>query len=107
VNARDALGSDGVVTIETKNVTLNGEPDGLTGDFVALIVSDNGSGMTPEVLAHLFEPFFTTKEPERGTGLGLATVYGFAKQCGGGAAVKSAVGSGTSVTIYLPRLVTA
>jgi len=107
VNARDALGSDGVVTIETKNVKLNGEPDGLAGDFVALVVADNGSGMTPDVLAHMFEPFFTTKEAGRGTGLGLATIYGFAKQCGGTVTVKSAIGLGTSVTIYLPRFVEA
>jgi len=107
VNARDVLGSDGTVIIETKNATLNGEPDGLRGDFVALVVTDNGSGMPPEVLAHVFEPFFTTKDPGRGTGLGLATVYGFAKQCGGGVAIKSTIGAGTSVTVYLPRLVAA
>jgi signal transduction histidine kinase len=106
VNARDALADHGIVTIATKNVTLageNGEPDRLTGDFVALSVADNGSGMTADVLARVFEPFFTTKEPGKGTGLGLAMVYGFAKQSGGEVAVNSAVGMGTSVTIYLPR----
>ena len=107
VNARDALGSNGVATVETKNVTLSGEPDGLSGDFVALVVTDNGSGMTSDALAHVLEPFFTTKEPGKGTGLGLATVYGFAKQCGGSVAIKSALGLGTSVTIYLRRVVSA
>jgi signal transduction histidine kinase len=103
VNARDALGADGVVTIETKNVTLNGEPEGLSGDFAAVVVSDNGSGMTPEVMARVFEPFFTTKDAGTGTGLGLATIYGFTHQSGGGVAVNSDIGVGTMVTIYLPR----
>jgi signal transduction histidine kinase len=101
VNARDATAS--TVEIETGNVTLRGEHDELTGDFVAIVVRDNGAGMPRDVLAHAFEPFFTTKDPGRGTGLGLATVYGFANQSGGTATITSTVGSGTSVTIYLPR----
>jgi signal transduction histidine kinase len=104
VNARDAMTEIGTVTIETANVTLRGDEEGLVGDHVALAVSDNGSGMSSEVLAHVFEPFFTTKAAGKGTGLGLATVYGFAKQCGGDTAISSAVGRGTEVTIYLPRL---
>jgi signal transduction histidine kinase len=103
VNARDAFVTAGRVEIETGNVTLHGEHDELAGDFVAIVVSDNGAGMPHDVLAHAFEPFFTTKDPERGTGLGLATVYGFANQCGGTATITSTVGTGTSVTIYLPR----
>jgi two-component system NtrC family sensor kinase len=104
VNARDAMTAIGTVTIATRNVTLRGDEEGLVGDYVALVVSDNGSGMTSEVLAHVFEPFFTTKAAGKGTGLGLATVYGFTRQCGGAAAIESAVGKGTEVTIYLPRL---
>jgi len=104
VNARDALSGSGKVEIATRNVRLTGEPDGLEGEFVALSVSDDGRGMSTEVLEHAFEPFFTTKGPREGTGLGLASVYGFARQCGGAAAIASALGKGTVVTIYLPRL---
>jgi two-component system NtrC family sensor kinase len=104
VNARDALSGSGKVEIATRNVRLTGEPDGLEGEFVALSVSDDGRGMSAEVLEHAFEPFFTTKGPREGTGLGLASVYGFARQCGGAAAIASALGKGTVVTIYLPRL---
>ena len=104
VNARDALSDSGKVEIATSNVRLRGEPEGLDGEFVALSVSDDGRGMSAEDLEHAFEPFFTTKGPREGTGLGLATVYGFAKQCGGTAIIDSAPGKGTIVTIYLPRL---
>jgi two-component system NtrC family sensor kinase len=103
VNARDALSDSGKVEIATRNVRLSGEPDGLEGEFVALSVSDNGRGMSAEVLEHAFEPFFTTKGPREGTGLGLASVYGFARQCRGAAVIESALGKGTVVTIYLPR----
>ena len=103
INARDAITDGGTVEIETANVALNGQPEGLEGEFVALAVSDTGRGMSEVVLEHAFEPFFTTKEPGKGTGLGLASVYGFAKQCGGAAVIQSKVGRGTVVTIYLPR----
>jgi signal transduction histidine kinase len=103
VNARDAVPTPGEVRIETRNANLQGEPAGLIGAFALIAVSDNGCGMSPETLAHVFEPFFTTKPPDQGTGLGLATVYGFVKQCGGGAAIESQIGKGTVVRLYLPR----
>jgi signal transduction histidine kinase len=103
VNARDAMTADGTVRISTMNTTLHGELDNLSGDYVAVAVSDTGSGMPPEILTLAFEPLFTTKEPGKGTGLGLASVYGFARQCGGGAVIDSELGKGTIVTIYLPR----
>lgn len=106
INARDAMGMGGGLTVSTANVTL-GQPtrpeQPAAGDYVALIVSDTGSGMTEEVLAKAFEPFFTTKGPGRGSGLGLAQVYGFAKQSGGGVGIETAIGKGTSIKVYLPR----
>ena len=75
----------------------------LEGDFVALAIIDTGSGMAPDVLARVFEPFFTTKPVGKGTGLGLSQVHGFANQSGGAVTVTSEEGSGTVVTIYLPR----
>jgi signal transduction histidine kinase len=106
LNARDAMPSGGRLTIATSN--LENVPTGLAselapGDYVALSVSDTGTGMTPEVQAKAFEPFFTTKEQGRGTGLGLSQLYGFAKQSGGTARIESALGQGTTVSIYLPR----
>ena len=79
--------------------------DGLAGDFVALRLADSGCGMPAEVLARAFEPYFTTKEvgAGAGSGLGLSQVYGFAKQSGGGAVLASVPGTGTSVTLFLPR----
>jgi len=103
VNARDAMTTDGTVRISTMNTTLHGELDNLSGDYVAVAVSDTGSGMPPETLVLAFEPLFTTKGPGKGTGLGLASVYGFAKQCGGVALIESELRKGTTVTIYLPR----
>jgi two-component system, NtrC family, sensor kinase len=104
INARDAMGEAGAVRISTENRTLAGEQNGLVGEFVAISVADTGAGMTPDILARAFEPFFTTKEKGTGTGLGLASVYGFTRQCGGSATIESAPGKGTTVTIYLPRM---
>lgn len=103
VNARDAMPAGGRLRIETANVRLSGEHDGLHGIFVALTVTDTGCGMTPEVVARAFEPFFTTKSEGQGTGLGLSRVYGFARQSRGTATIRSEPARGTAVTIYLPR----
>jgi two-component system NtrC family sensor kinase len=105
VNAKDAMPDGGTIAIRAKPVTLRGEAseEGLSGEFVAIRVTDSGHGISPDVLTRVFEPFFTTKEVGKGTGLGLSQVYGFAKQSGGTATVNSTEGRGTAVTIYLPR----
>jgi len=106
VNARDAMAHGGRLTIETRLVGVEGEPSS-PGKPVLLTVSDNGVGIPEEVRAHLFEPFFTTKEAGRGTGLGLAMVYGAVQQNGGQIEVESAPGQGSTFKIYLPAATTS
>jgi CheY-like chemotaxis protein len=106
INARDAMPLGGRVLIETRNIKasrLDKSVDLAPGDYVLVSVADTGEGMSEEVLARACEPFYTTKEPGKGSGLGLAQVYGLARQSGGGLRIKSAVGQGTRVEVYLPR----
>lgn len=110
VNARDAMPTGGRLTIETANAALGDEyvtADGeiASGDYVKISVKDTGGGMPPEVATQAFDPFFTTKEVGKGSGLGLSMVYGFVKQSGGHIEIDSEPGTGTAITIYLPRAV--
>ncbi len=108
VNARDAITGTGTIVLTTSNVSLDEaycrtRPWASPGNYVELSVTDTGAGMTPAVLARVFEPFFTTKELGKGTGLGLATVYGIVKQNRGVIDVESTEGAGTRITVHLPR----
>ena len=105
VNARDAMDDSGTLTMSTGNVRLrDGEIGALAaGDYIRLAVADSGTGMSAATLERVFEPFFTTKPVGQGTGLGLSQISGFARQSGGDVAIQSALGEGTTVSIYLPR----
>jgi PAS domain S-box-containing protein len=107
INARDAMPKGGKLTIEGENVFVDdfnhASLELAPGQYVAISITDVGTGMSREVLDHVFEPFFTTKEAGRGTGLGLSQVYGFVKQSGGHVRIYSELGHGTTVKIYLPR----
>ncbi len=109
INARDAMPEGGTLNIRAQNVTVESGQKPETadlddGDYVALSISDTGTGMPPEVLASVFEPFFTTKEQGKGTGLGLPMMLGLARQSGGDVTISSAEGQGTVVTLYLPAI---
>ena len=111
LNARDAMPDLGTLFIGVGTTTIDvetarGNPGLLARDYVTITVRDSGTGMSPEVQAHLFEPFFTTKDVGKGTGLGLSTVYAIVQQCGGAIAVHSAIGEGSTFIVYLPRAVT-
>ncbi|KQP47023.1 hybrid sensor histidine kinase/response regulator [Methylobacterium sp. Leaf106] len=107
INARDAMPDGGRLTIETANKWLDGhaarERNLEPGQYLSLCVSDNGTGMTPEVIARAFDPFFTTKPLGEGTGLGLSMIYGFVRQSGGEVRIYSELGEGTTMCLYLPR----
>jgi CheY-like chemotaxis protein len=108
INARDAMAPNGGrITIETANKWLDDraatERDLAPGQYLSISVSDTGSGMTPEIVAHAFDPFYTTKPLGKGTGLGLSMVYGFARQSGGQIRIYTEIGKGTTMCLYLPR----
>lgn len=102
VNARDAMPNGGTIIVRGENL-LNLSDENIAGDYVRLSVVDTGVGMSPEILSRVFEPFFTTKDVGKGSGLGLAQVHGFATQSRGTVRIKSQVGEGTSIELYLPR----
>ncbi|MFQ5535589.1 MAG: PAS domain S-box protein [Sphingomonadales bacterium] len=108
VNARDAMPKGGTLSISTDNTVVDGQfashADLEPGEYVTLAVSDTGAGMSPQVAQQIFEPFFTTKEQGKGTGLGLAMVYGFVRQSGGFVSVDSKLNHGTTIKIFLPRV---
>ncbi len=116
INARDAMKAGGCLTMELCNAAVDGErarrgsppdPELAPGEYVLLVITDTGTGMSPEVVARAFEPFFTTKAEGEGTGLGLSMAYGFVKQSNGHIKIDSTLGQGTAIRIYLPRAVDA
>ena len=109
LNAQDAMPSGGKLTLSTDVVSLDGQdtdahPEVSAGDYALIAVTDNGEGMTSDVVGRVFEPFYTTKEVGKGSGLGLSMVYGFAKQSNGHVSIYSEPGLGTTVRLYLPRV---
>jgi len=112
INARDAMIEGGTISIVTRNVSIGapgheralGEEAFPAGDYVVLEIGDSGTGMPPEILKRVFEPFFTTKDVGKGSGLGLSMVYGFMKQSDGHVRLTSAIGSGSTVYLYFPRI---
>ncbi|MBN6956262.1 hybrid sensor histidine kinase/response regulator [Pseudomonas fulva] len=108
INARDAMPEGGQLTLSTRNTRIDDLPrrpeDPDPGEYVMMSIRDTGCGMSEEVLAKVFEPFFTTKDIGKGSGLGLAQVFGFAKQSGGGVRIDTAPGNGTEVAVYLPAV---
>ncbi|MGY3611104.1 PAS domain S-box protein [Bradyrhizobium sp. Lot11] len=110
INARDAMNGEGRLTIEASNAFLDDEyvrqhAELSAGQYVMIAVTDTGTGIPPDILERVYEPFFTTKTEDKGTGLGLAMVYGFLKQSGGHVKIYSEVGAGTTVKLYFPRAV--
>jgi CheY-like chemotaxis protein len=107
INARDAMPPGGTLTLETFNTIIESEAfrpeEPSPGHYLALAVKDTGTGIPDDMLPHVFEPFFTTKEPGKGSGLGLAQVFGSAKQSGGGVRIETRIGQGTTVKVFLPR----
>jgi CheY-like chemotaxis protein len=107
VNARDAMPDGGSLILGTSNILiaddLAQELDLESGDYVLISVTDSGSGMSPEVTEKAFDPFFTTKEVGKGSGLGLSQVFGFVRQSGGHVKIRSGIGEGTTINVYLPR----
>ena len=108
INARDAMPSGGTIRLTTRNESVTTPPSSAVdlemGDYIVVSLADTGTGMSAETLQRAFEPFFTTKAVGQGSGLGLAQVFGFAKQSGGGVQITSVVGEGTDVQVYLPRI---
>jgi PAS domain S-box-containing protein len=109
INARDAMPDGGHIKLQTRNAELGPEAAVMRlppapGNYAELLISDTGTGMSPDTLSHLFEPFYTTKTAGQGTGLGLSTVYGIVSRCRGGISVESAPGHGTTFRIYFPRI---
>lgn len=112
INARDSMPAGGVITVRTRNVRVTmDDPEHDTriapGDYIQLSVSDTGDGMSEDVKARIFEPFFTTKEPDKGTGMGLASIHGFVHQSGGHIKVSSELGRGTMISLLLPKHATS
>ncbi len=110
INARDAMPAGGTITVCTRNVSfteddLEHDTSLVPGDYIQLSVSDTGNGMSEDVKSRIFEPFFTTKEPDKGTGLGLASIHGFVYQSGGHIRVSSELGQGTVISLFLPKYV--